>query len=173
MNHDDIHDPLAARLRALPRERQPPAAAWQHIATAMAQAQCERPPVPPPARRRRRPFALAAAAAVGALLLGAGWWTHEQAPPAPAPPLAQAPSLQQQADVLAHAYHGALAAIPPERVADEYVPALHELDASAGSIRSAIAQSPEAAFLLDQLRRTYALRLELTRQGLAVTESST
>jgi len=71
-----------------------------------------------------------------------------------------------QADALAATYRQALAAIPQDSVPAELAPALHELDASAGSIRSAIAQSPDAGFLLGQLRRTYALRLELTRQGL-------
>jgi len=74
--------------------------------------------------------------------------------------------LAAQADALAATYRQALAAIPQDSVPAELAPALHELDASAGSIRSAIAQSPDAGFLLGQLRRTYALRLELTRQGL-------
>ncbi|HBN52582.1 MAG TPA: hypothetical protein DD456_00665, partial [Stenotrophomonas sp.] len=89
---------------------------------------------------------------------------HERPPQS----AAQAPAspLEAQADALAHAYGQAIAAIPQDNVPAELLPALRELDASAGSIRSAIAQSPDAGFLLGQLRRTYALRLELTRQGL-------
>ena len=44
-------------------------------------------------------------------------------------------------------------------------PALHTLDESAAQIRRAIATEPNAHFLLDQLRRTYARRLELTQRA--------
>jgi len=168
-DHDTGHDVLAARLRQLPAERLPPAAAWQRIA---AQLQ-EEPRLPAaaavatPATRRRRWLPTAAAAAVAALaLFGAGHWWGQQDRPVPAP-AAQASPLEVQADALADAYQQAIASIPQDTVPAELVPALHELDASAGSIRTAIAQSPDAGFLLGQLRRTYALRLELTRQGLA------
>jgi len=170
-DHDPGHDALAARLRQLPAERLPPAAAWQRIA---AQLQ-EEPRLPAaaaaavatPSTRRRRWLPTAAAAAVAALaLFGAGRWWGQQDRPVPAP-AAQASLLEAQADALADAYQQAIASIPQDTVPAELVPALHELDASAGSIRTAIAQSPDAGFLLGQLRRTYALRLELTRQGLA------
>lgn len=170
-DHDPGHDALAARLRQLPAERLPPAAAWQRIA---AQLQ-EEPRLPAaaaaavatPSTRRRRWLPTAAAAAVAALaLFGAGRWWGQQDRPVPAP-AAQASPLEAQADALADAYQQAIASIPQDTVPVELVPALHELDASAGSIRTAIAQSPDAGFLLGQLRRTYALRLELTRQALA------
>ena len=48
---------------------------------------------------------------------------------------------------------------------DEWRPALHELDASAVSIRAAIAENPRSRYLLGQLQRTYALRLQLTQQA--------
>lgn len=75
-------------------------------------------------------------------------------------------SLLQQADAMAGEYRQALAALPAGQMPAELVPALGELDRSAGAIHAAIGQSPEAGFLLRQLQRTYALRLELTRQGL-------
>jgi len=174
-DHDHDHDDLAARLRRLPSERVPPAAAWQHIAARLHEAPRERPaavtPRSRPRPRRRRWTSVAAAAAVAALaLLGTGrWWagSPQQATQAnQATRMTQASSLAAQADALAATYRQALAAIPQDSVPAELAPALHELDASAGSIRSAIAQSPDAGFLLGQLRRTYALRLELTRQGL-------
>lgn len=165
-DHDSDHDDLAARLRQLPAERLPPAAAWQRIAAQLHEAPRERPVAAAPPPRRRRWPRIAAAAAVAALaVFGAGrWWGLHERPPQPA---AQAPAspLEAQADALAHAYGQAIAAIPQDNVPAELLPALRELDASAGSIRSAIAQSPDAGFLLGQLRRTYALRLELTRQG--------
>jgi hypothetical protein len=166
-DHDHDHDDLAARLRQLPAERLPPAAAWQRIATQLHEAPRERPVAAAPPPRHRRWPRIAAAAAVAALaLFGAGrWWGLHERPPQSA---AQAPAspLEAQADALARAYGQAIAAIPQDNVPAELLPALRELDASAGSIRSAIAQSPDAGFLLGQLRRTYALRLELTRQGL-------
>ncbi len=166
-DHDHEHDDLAARLRQLPAERLPPAAAWQRIAARLQEEQRAPSVVATPLRHRRRWPLTAAAAAVAALaLFGAGrWWgLHEQ----PVPPATALESpLEVQADALADEYGQAIAAIPQDTVPAELVPALHELDASAGSIRSAIAQSPDAGFLLGQLRRTYALRLELTRQGLA------
>ncbi|WP_313229766.1 hypothetical protein [Stenotrophomonas acidaminiphila] len=172
---DHDHDDLAARLRRLPSERVPPAAAWQHIAARLHEAPRERPaavtPRSRPRPRRRRWTSVAAAAAVAALaLLGTGRWWAGPPPQATqatqATRMTQASSLAAQADALAATYRQALAAIPQDSVPAELAPALHELDASAGSIRSAIAQSPDAGFLLGQLRRTYALRLELTRQGL-------
>ncbi len=168
---DHDHDDLAARLRRLPSERVPPAAAWQHIAARLHEAPRERPAAVTPRPRRRRWTSVAAAAAVAALaLLGTGRWWAGPPPQATqatqATRMTQASSLAAQADALAATYRQALAAIPQDSVPAELAPALHELDASAGSIRSAIAQSPDAGFLLGQLRRTYALRLELTRQGL-------
>jgi hypothetical protein len=44
-------------------------------------------------------------------------------------------------------------------------PAFGDLDRSAAQILGAIDRDPEARFLLDQLRRTYARRLELTRRA--------
>jgi len=169
-DNDHDHDDLAARLRRLPAERVPPAVAWQRIAAQLRQAPPQLPPplaaVPASVQYRRRhwPRGIAAAAVVALVLAGGGrWWATHERPVA----VAQASPLQRQADVLAAEYGQAIAAIPPETVPAELAPALHELDSSAGSIRSAIAQSPDAGFLLGQLRRTYALRLELTRQGLA------
>jgi hypothetical protein len=42
---------------------------------------------------------------------------------------------------------------------------LRELDRSARQIRTALARDPEARFLLERLRRTYSLRLELTQRA--------
>ena len=76
-----------------------------------------------------------------------------------------APSvLQQQASAMSADYQQAIAALP--RVdAPEWRPALRELDDSAHQIHAALAQSPRSRHLLEQLQRTYALRLELTRQA--------
>ena len=46
-------------------------------------------------------------------------------------------------------------------------PDLRELDRSARQIRDAIDRDPAATYLLDRLRRTYTLRLEVTQRSLA------
>lgn len=167
--HDN--DPLIARLRALPAERQPAAAVWERIAAGLEHSPREaglaalpvRPriapaPVPVPLRRRQWPWLMGVAAAVLALVGAVNLWL-------PQPTVAASP-LQAQADAMTSEYHQAIAAIPRGDVPAELQPALREIDASASRIRSAIDQSPQAGFLLGQLQRTYALRLELTRQGL-------
>ena len=68
-----------------------------------------------------------------------------------------APEVEEQ-------YQQAVASLPGGRAA-AWQPALHELDESAAQIRAALAQDPRAPHLLGQLKRTYALRLELTRQA--------
>ncbi len=174
MEHHDDNDDLARQLAALPRERVPSAAVWQGIAAALEQQPQAVQPVSEPLARPRRtvrrwPWLAGAAAAVLAFVGGIAVWQ-------PAPPATVATThtpLQREANVLANEYHQAIATIPAESVPAELRPALDELDASAGSIRTAIDQSPHAGFLLGQLRRTYALRLELTRQGLTAAGSST
>ena len=68
-----------------------------------------------------------------------------------------------QAQALAGQYQQAIAAVPVEQAPAALLPALNELDRSAQSIHTAIVQSPRSAFLLSQLQRTYAKRLQLTR----------
>ncbi|WP_313170726.1 hypothetical protein [Stenotrophomonas sp.] len=177
--HDDDHDDaLAQRLRGLPSERVAPAAVWQRIAAELEQTpRFQQAPVAPalnaaaPRRMQRRWPRYAAAAVVVALVAGAGvLWLPQQPPAAVA---VEESSLQHQANTITYQYRQAMATLPQQDVAAELQPALRELDESAGSIRSAIAQSPDAAFLLGQLQRTYALRLELTRKGVNPTGLST
>ena len=49
-------------------------------------------------------------------------------------------------------------------VPTDITPALIELDQSADNIMVALDSHPDAVFLLDQLRRTYARRLQLTQR---------
>ncbi len=168
--NDNEHDSddLAQRLRELPAERIPPAAVWQRIAAELQHPRQPQPVVITPSMLRpatHRPprrwpwFAGAAAAAVLALVGSAALWQPQERAPPVSP-------LQAQAKALTRDYGLAIAAIPQDSVPAELLPALQELDASAGDIRRAIEISPQAGFLLGQLQRTYALRLELTRQGL-------
>ncbi len=87
----------------------------------------------------------------------APWWHAQPDTPVPS-------TLQLQAAAMTEQYQQAVASLPDGR-APEWQPALHELDESAAQIRAALAQDPRAPHLLGQLKRTYALRLELTRQA--------
>lgn len=158
------HD-LLARLRALPAERSLPADGWKRLSAQLP------PRVPvaaaPPAatvvalRQRTRPrwwLPVGAALAASLAVYAVAPWRH-------APALMPAESgLQLQADAMAAQYQQAVAALP-DGTAPEWQPALHELDRSVEQIRAAMAQDPCAPHLLGQLKRTYALRLELTRQA--------
>ena len=166
-DNDSDADDLVRRLRELPAERVPSAVVWQRIAAELQQPRTSIPVVVTPSmlrpvvhrEPRHWPWYAGAAAAVLALVGTVALWVPQERPRAASP-------LQAQANALTHEYRLAIATIPEDSVPAELMPALKELDASAGDIRQAINQSPQAAFLLGQLQRTYALRLELTRQGL-------
>ena len=63
-------------------------------------------------------------------------------------------------------YEKALARMGQTESGPEMHAALGDLDRSAQMILTAIDDNPEARFLLDQLRRTYARRLQLTQRTL-------
>ncbi|MEX5403689.1 hypothetical protein VPH47_05485 [Stenotrophomonas sp. WED208] len=162
--HDSDHD-LAARLRALPPERSVPTDGWARLSAQLPPRGSQEAPVPPgnvvalPARSRHRWWLPAGAALAASLALYAvAPWRHAQ-PDAPVPS-----TLQLQAAAMTEQYQQAVASLPAGR-APEWQPALHELDESAAQIQAALAQDPRAPHLLGQLKRTYALRLELTRQA--------
>ena len=74
--------------------------------------------------------------------------------------------IQREAAAMTRDYTGALAQMDAQAKASaDYAPALHALDQSAAEIRHAIATDPQARFLLEQLRRTYARRLALTQRA--------
>lgn len=159
MNNDntDIDTHLQARLRALPAERLPPAQAWQRIAAQLPPRVAEVSNSAPPRRARRWPLriGLGLAAALAVLMV-----VPTSTPPTPRPS-----PLQRQADVIAAEYQQAMASLPSAQIGADWQPALHELDSSAMYIRAAIAENPRSGYLLTQLQRTYALRLELTQQA--------
>lgn len=158
-NHDnhDIDSDLQARLRALPAERLPPADAWQRIAAQLPPRVAALSAAVPAPRARRWPLrvGLGLAAALTVLMV-----VPTSTPPAPRPS-----PLQRQADVIAAEYQQAMATLPAAPIGADWQPALHELDSSAVFIRAAIAENPRSGYLLTQLQRTYALRLELTQQA--------
>lgn len=174
MNEQD-NDELQPQLRGLPRERVPPAHNWQRIEARLTDLprpllpKAEPLPTPTRPRIRRRPWMLGAAVAAAACLLVVAGIRQPPTESETHAIAVQESSLQLQADRMAGTYQLAIAALPREPLPAELTPALSELDQSAQVIRNAIAQSPEAGFLLGQLQRTYAFRLELTRQGLLTT----
>ncbi|HED4877914.1 TPA: hypothetical protein R4K21_003747 [Stenotrophomonas maltophilia] len=169
-DHDSDHD-LLARLRALPSERSVPTDGWERLSARLPPREPVAAQVPTdnvvalPVRSRRRWWLPVGAALAASLALYAvAPWRHAQLD-APAPS-----ALQLQAAAMTEQYQQAVASLPDGR-APEWQPALHELDESAAQIRAALAQDPRAPHLLGQLRRTYALRLELTRQAAYAAES--
>ncbi|WP_099587674.1 hypothetical protein [Stenotrophomonas maltophilia] len=168
--HDSDHA-LLARLRALPNGRDVPADGWARLSARLPPRGPQAAPEPTdnvvvlPVRSRRRWWLPAGAALAASLALYVvAPWRHAQ-PDTPAPS-----ALQLQAAAMTEQYQQAVAALPDGR-APEWQPALHELDESAAQIRAALAQDPRAPHLLGQLKRTYALRLELTRQAAYAAES--
>jgi hypothetical protein len=62
-------------------------------------------------------------------------------------------------------YQAALRQFDGAPLPAEVAPTLHALDRSVAQIRRAIAADPGSVFLLEQLRRTYELRLSLTQRA--------
>ena len=172
----NTHDPnnthdadLLMQLRGLRREQQPGNDLWPGIAARIAQA-------PQPAETtgnvvalrprgakalRLAPFALAASLV---LAVGVAW---QQRPDFGVPASgAQDGLIERQAQAMTREYEGALRELQAAGVpAAPAGAALGELDRSAAQIRTALARDPNARFLLDQLRRTYEKRLELTQRA--------
>ncbi len=145
-------DALRWQLRALRQDVPPARDLWPDIAARLASAPRE---VPAPKRRPLAPFALAASV----LLAVTVTWQLQRAPTGDA-------VIQREAAALTRDYTGALAQLDVQaKGSPEYGSALHALDESAAEIRHAIATDPNARFLLDQLRRTYARRLALTQRA--------
>jgi hypothetical protein len=160
---------LRLQLRGLRRELAPERDLWPGIAARIAVAPAATHRASP---RRFAPWALAASLL---LALGVAWQLR---PPAPvAAPLAsrqapqQAPArlIGREAEAMTREYSAALhelqASAPDAATPRKEQPALRELDRSARQIRTALARDPDARFLLERLRRTYSLRLELTQRA--------
>ncbi|TYT23623.1 hypothetical protein FZO89_15380 [Luteimonas viscosa] len=114
-----------------------------------------------------------ATAAVLAMAIGLGWQLRPDTPefvPAPADavpdalPEALPAPLVVEADAMAREYEGALLELSAARPPTAEPAALLHLDASAEAVRDALAQDPDALFLLQRLQRIYAQRLSLTQR---------
>ena len=163
----DLPAALRMQLRAL-RTPEPPARdLWPDIATRIA-AQPQATAASP--RRRPRLIPAIAAAAVLALAIGLGWQLRPASPePAHASTVGTEPAAARDpllivADAMAREYLGALREVPAPRPTAPGYESLLELDASAAAVRDALAQAPDAVFLLQRLQHIHAQRLALTRQ---------
>jgi len=150
------------QLRQLSRERDPSRDLWAGIAAAI-----ERPQRTVHAARangwRTMASALAASLVLGAFGLGLAkprlleTIGLRRATPEHQLVLKEAAAIRKQ-------YQVELRQFRNKPVPTDITPALIELDQSADNIMVALDSHPDAVFLLDQLRRTYARRLQLTQR---------
>ncbi|HEY2346034.1 MAG TPA: hypothetical protein VGH80_09130 [Xanthomonadaceae bacterium] len=149
-------------LRQLQREREPSRDLWAGISAAIAQ-----PRQPVHAGRapawRATGSALAACAVLGAFAIGLAQprllekiGMHRAAP--------EHQLVLKEAEAIRKQYQAELRKFDGKPVPMSVTPALLELDRSAESIMVALDSRPDAVFLLDQLRRTYARRLQITQR---------
>jgi hypothetical protein len=69
-----------------------------------------------------------------------------------------------EAQSMTREYDRALQSLPRAAAPAEVAPAFTELDRSAREIRRALQRDPDSRLLLEQLRRTYSLRLALSQR---------
>lgn len=162
--HDEgtqVDPTLRWQLHELRRDLQPQADLWPGIAARIAA-----PPrqAAPPDKARAHRFVPWAMAASVLLAVGVVW---RMMPAAPTQAPADNPVIRQQAVSMALDYERAFARLQQQAdTRPEMHGAFGELDRSAAQILSAIDDDPNAAFLLEQLRRTYARRLQLTQRAI-------
>jgi hypothetical protein len=153
---------LRRRLRDLQTERDPGRELWPGISARLDSGRARRP------SRGWLPLALVAGAATLLAVLVA-------LRPLPQPSVS-APALAAQGDLSVSLallprtaagmnveYRAALASLPPSALPEELQQTAQLLDDSALQLRNALRQQPQSLFLLEQLRRVYALRLQLGR----------
>jgi hypothetical protein len=145
-----LPDALRWQLRAQRRDIAPPPDLWSRIEPRLAQ------PVPARMRPRLPRFAMAAsvllAIAAGGVVLGART------------PSSTSKVAHREAQSMTREYDRALQSLPPAAPPTELTPAFTELDRSAREIRRALQRDPDSRLLLEQLRRTYSLRLALSQR---------
>ena len=155
---------LRRQLRELRREREPSQDLWADIAERIASNSSPASASPNSARHLWWAPALAASAVFAALLLGVSNRSPDEASsPRQRQYAAFASSLSRNADALALEYEAALTSLPPIPVPSELQSTLQVLDDSAEQLQVALREQPESKFLLGQLRRVYARRLQLSR----------
>lgn len=155
-------DALRWQLKQLRRDIEPQDDLWPGIAVRIAGAPQT---AAAPRRARTRRFAPWAMAASLLLAVGVVW---QMLPATQPPPSAGNAIIRQQAVSMTLAYENALARLQQAQTHPEMDSAFGELDRGAAQILSAIDRDPDARFLIEQLRRTYARRLQLTQRALMI-----
>lgn len=150
----ELPDELRWQLRALRSEELPSRDLWTSLEPRLA----PRGAMPAPTRT---PW-LALAASLLLVVGIAGLWRG------PAMEPVVTPAALAEARRLSSDYRQALDAMPANAATGSraFAPALAELDRSADEIRRALARDPDSQLLLQQLRRTYTRRLELSQRAL-------
>ncbi|HEX7803295.1 MAG TPA: hypothetical protein VF471_11135 [Pseudoxanthomonas sp.] len=160
--HEDgaqADETLRWQLRGLRRDQEPQADLWPGIAARIAVTPQQAPAASKQRARRFAPWAMAAS-----LLLAVGVVWQMMPTTQPQAPVGN-PMVRQQAVSMALDYERAFARLEQADTHPELHGAFGELDRSAAQILSAIDNDPNATFLLEQLRRTYARRLQLTQRA--------
>lgn len=150
------------QLRQLPREREPARDLWAGICAAISQPQ-RATQTSRAGTWRALGSAFAASVLLGAFALGLA-----------KPRLMETLGLRRataehqlvlkEAAAIRKQYQVELRRFRNKPMPAAVTPALIELDQSADNIMVALDSHPDAVFLLDQLRRTYARRLQLTQR---------
>lgn len=147
---------LRRALGELPTDRSPATDLWAGIEARLAPRRFS--------RNRTWAWLSATAAAAAVLMVGLNLSVYRSSPPASAVNQGASHTLPLIADALAFEYQSALSTLPPTRLRPPALQAADiELEVAAADLRAALDQSPRSTYLLDQLRRTYALRLRLQR----------
>ena len=149
----DLPDTLRWQLRAMRQDVPPPRDLWDGIAPKLAAR-------PSPAHATRTPW-LALAASLLLVVGVAGLWQGRMGEP----DAGNAALVESRR--LSDDYRQTLDALPAQ--ADRspaLAPAIDELDRSAAQIRRALARDPDSRLLLEQLRRTYTRRIELSQRAI-------
>jgi hypothetical protein len=149
----ELPDALRWQLRALRQDLPPERDLWAGVAPRL-----DIRAVPTPATRT--PW-LALAASLLLVVGVAGIWQgriHE---------LDAGQAALVEARRLSDDYRQALDALPADAArSPALAPAIDELDRSAAQIRRALARDPDSRLLLEQLRRTYTRRIELSQRAI-------
>lgn len=150
-----LPEALRWQLRAMRQDAPPANDLWPGIAARIAEPPAR---VAPPSRRRP---ALAIAATLVLAVASVALLSSRYRP---APPDTTA---LRAAESLEAEYRDAFRSLGSAPSTDPIAPAMSELDRSARQIRRALDRDPDSRLLLEQLRRTYALRLALSQRALA------
>lgn len=150
------------QLRQLPRERDPARDLWAGIAAALPR------PTALAQRPRRQGWRAAGSALAAGLVLGTFGLglarPHLMESLGLRRPAPEHQLVRNEAAAMRRQYEAELRQFRDRPVPASMSPALIELDQSANNILVALDSHPDAVFLLDQLRRTYARRLQLTQR---------